>query len=144
MADVVTVALLENGSKNWAYSFTNLSDGTGEAAVTKVDGSAAGPLGVTIAGNTLYPLQHIKILDIEYDIKGMQVEIIWDATAPTAALLLAGFGRLKFRRQGGIAAVGSNGASLAGATGKIQFTTLGAGAGSSYWITMWGSKGIHQ
>ena len=144
MADTVASALLENGSKNWAYSFTNLSDGTGEAAVTKVDGSSAGPLGVTIAGNTLYPVQHIKVLDIEYDIKGMQVQIIWDATAAKNAFLLAGFGRLKFRRQGGIASVDANGASLAGATGKIQFTTLGAGAGSTYWITMWGSKGIHQ
>lgn len=144
MADTVTSALLENGNRNWAYSFTNASDGTGEAGVVKVDGSATGPLGVTIAGNTLYPLSHIKMVDIEYDIKGMQVEIIWDATTQTNALILGGFGRLKFWRQGGLAAVAADGTVLPGATGKIKFTTLGAGAGSSYWITIWGKKGIHQ
>ncbi len=80
MADAVTTQILENGNNWWSYSFTNLSDGTGESGVVKVDGSAAGPLGVIIAGNTLYPLSHIKIREIEYDVKGMALEIIWDAT----------------------------------------------------------------
>jgi hypothetical protein len=144
MADAVTSALIENGPRNWVYVFTNLSDGTGESNVVKVDGSAGGPLGVVIRGQTFYPLSNIKIREIEYDVKGMALQIIWDAASPQNAFVLGGFGRLKFDNVGGIAAVGSNGAVLSGATGKIKFTTLGQMVNSGYTVTMRGTKGIPQ
>ena len=53
MADAVTTQILENGNNWWSYSFTNLSDGTGESGVVKVDGSAAGPLGGDALGGGL-------------------------------------------------------------------------------------------
>jgi|GEM_PF-436866 hypothetical protein len=143
MADAVTVQLLENGQRVWAYSFTNISDGTGESGVVKVDGSAAGPLGVVVAGQTFFPLQHIKIREIRYDIKGMALEIIWDATAPQNALVLGGFGRINFDDIGGLAAF-SGGVMIPGATGKIKFTTLGAMQNSGYTVYMRGTKGIPQ
>lgn len=144
MADAVTSALIANGRRNWGYVFTNESDSTGETGVVKVDGSAAGPLGVFLYGQNFYPLAHIKILEIEYSTFNMGLEIIWDATTSKNAVVLNGYGKMNFRRFGGLAAVDATGALLAGATGKIKFTTIGAASGSSYTIYMRGSKGIPQ
>jgi hypothetical protein len=144
MADAVTSALIENGRKNWVYVFTNLSDGTGESNVVKVDGSSAGPLGIFLYGQNFYPTSHIKIREIRYDVKGMALAIIWDATTSQNALVLSQAGWLKFDDVGGIAAVSSTGAVLTGATGKIKFTTLGAMPNSGYTVTMRGTKGIPQ
>lgn len=141
MADTVTSTLLENGDRNWAYRFTSFSDGTGETNVTKVDGSSAGPLGVTIAGNTLYPGVHIKITEIRFQVTDMSLRILWDATTKTDAVILSpGADTLKFKKVGGIfIPVG-----LAGATGKILFTTVAQQVNSSYTVVMYGTKGIHQ
>lgn len=144
MADATTSQLIANGARNWGYVFTSLSDGTGESGVLKVDGSSAGPLGVLIRGQTFFPLAHIKITEIEYDVKGMALEIIWDASSPKNATVLGRFGKLKYYEFGGLAAVDSAGALLTGATGKILFTTLGAMANSSYTVYMRGTKGIPQ
>ena len=144
MADTVDSQLVENGRRNWAYVFTSLSDGTGETNVVKVDGSAAGPLGIFNYGQNFYPLSHIKITEIEYDVKGMALEIIWDATTSQNALVLGGFGKLHFKQFGGLAAVGANGVLIAGATGKIKFTTLGAMPNSGYTVFIRGTKGIPQ
>lgn len=144
MADTVASQLIANGPRNWGYVFTNESDGTGEAGVVKVDGSATGPLGVSLYGQTFYPLANIKITEIEYDIKGMGLEIIWGATAPQIATVLGGFGKLHYKQFGGLAAVGANGALIAGATGQILFTTINAAAGSSYTVYLRGTKGIPQ
>ena len=142
MVDAVTTQILENGPRNWAFSFTNLSDGTGESAVVKVDGSSAGPLGVVIQGQTFYPTKHLKIVEVDYDVKGMALEIIWDATTPQNALVLGGFGHRKFHRFGGLSQVDSAGTYIIGATGKIKFTTLGAMPNSGYTVILRGTKGI--
>jgi hypothetical protein len=144
MADAVTSQLIANGPRNWGYVFTNLSDGTGESGVVKVDGSASGPLGVVNRGQTFYPLSNIKITEIEYDVKGMALEIIWDATSSQNAIVLCGFGKMHFYQFGGLAAVSSTGAVLTGATGKIKFTTLGAMPNSGYTVYLRGTKGIPQ
>ena len=144
MADAVDSQLIANGPRNWGYVFSSLSDGTGETNVVKVDGSSAGPLGVTIAGVITYPTYHIKITEIEYDVKGMALEIIWDATSPKNAVVLGGFGKLHFHQFGGLAAVDASGVSLVGATGKILFTTLGAMQNSGYTVYMRGTKGSPQ
>jgi hypothetical protein len=140
MVDTVTSTLIENGPRNWAFRFTSFSDGTGEAGVTKVDGTATGPLGVNVGGTTFYPTTHIKITECDYDIKGMALRIQWDATAAADALVLGGFDRLKFKEIGGIfIPVG-----LAGATGKILFTTAGQAANSTYTVVLRGTKGVPQ
>lgn len=141
-ADTVSSTLLENGNNRWAYRFTNFSqDGTGESAVVKVDGSSSGPLGVTIAGNTLYPGIHIKITEIRFQVTDMSLRILWDATTDQDAVTLSpGADTLDFTRVGGIfIPVG-----LTGATGKILFTTVGQQVNSSYTVVMYGTKGITQ
>ena len=145
MADTVASQLIANGPRNWGYVFTNASDGTGETGVVKVDGSSSGPLGVTIGGTIIYPTSNIKITEIEYDISpGLKLEIIWDATSAQIATVLGGFNKLYYWQFGGLAAVGSTGALIAGATGKILFTTIGSTPGASYTVYMRGTKGIPQ
>lgn len=145
MADIVTSQLVENGRRNWAYVFTNISDGTGETNVVKVDGSAAGPLGIFLYGQNFYPLAHIKIIEVVFNIKALGLEIIWDATTPQNALYLGSdtAGRYDYRKIGGLAAA-SAGTIITGATGKIKFTTVGAMPNSGYTVYMRGSKGIPQ
>ena len=144
MVDAVTTQILENGPRNWAFSFTSLSDGTGESGVVKVDGSVSGPLGVLIAGVTTYPTKYLKIIEVDYDVKGMALEIIWDATTPQNALVLGGFGHRKFHKFGGLSQVDPSGAFLVGATGKIKFTTQGAMLNSGYTVILRGTKGVPQ
>lgn len=143
MADTVTSTLLENGSRNWKYNFINYSDGTGESGVVKVDGSASGPLGVLIAGVSYYPLTHIKIVEILFTIQGFKaVRVQWDATSAQDAEILAGGTayKRKYYESGGLFIP----SGLAGATGKILFTTEGAISGASYSIEMRGTKGFQQ
>jgi hypothetical protein len=140
VADTVTSQLLENGSRNWAYQFANLSDGTGETGVTKVDGSASGPLGVLLQGITYYPKTHIKVTYIEANVIGMSVVFLWDATSALQFYIAAGSSRIGFRKTGPLfIPVGT-----VGATGKILFTTKGAAANASYSITLMGTKGIQR
>lgn len=142
MADAVTTQLLENGPRNWAYAFTSLSDGIGENAVVKVDGSSAGPLGVIVGGQTFYPTSHLKVTGIDYDVKGMALELIWDATSSQNFAVLGGYGRIDYKKFGGLSQVGSTGTILTGATGKIKFTTLGAMPNSGYTVVIRGTKGV--
>ena len=44
MADVVTSQTIQDGGRNLIMKFTNVSDGSGESAVGKVDVSALFPL----------------------------------------------------------------------------------------------------
>jgi len=143
MADVVTSQLVENGRRNWGYVFTSVSDGTGETNVVKVDGSAAGPLGVFLYGQNFYPLSHIKITEVRFNVKGMGLEIIWDATTSQNALYLGSdtADHIDFRDIGSLAPY-SGGTIIAGATGKIKFTTVGAAPNSGYTVYMRGTKGI--
>lgn len=140
MADTVTSQIIENGARDWIAKFTNLSDGTGESGVVKVDGSATGPYGVNIGGQVFYPGVHIKIREINYDIRGMGLRIQWDATAALDAMILGdGKDTQNFDKFGGIyIPVGT-----VGATGKILFTTVAQAANSSYSVVIRGTKGIH-
>jgi hypothetical protein len=121
MADAVTSQILVDGERNAVMKFTNISDGTGETNALKVDVSA-------LAGAP----SSVKITAIEYDISGMQVELLWDATTKVPAFILSqGQQRLDFSKAGGI----TNNAG-AGMNGDLLFTTLGASAGDTYAIVL--------
>jgi hypothetical protein len=66
MADAVTSQTLVDGERNVVMKFTNLSDGTGEAAVTKVDVSAL------VGAPAL-----VRIDRIIAHTSGMAVNILW-------------------------------------------------------------------
>ena len=140
MADLVTSQTLEEGPRNLVMRFTNLSDGTGENGVVKVNATAAH--GVTIAGNTIYPGVHLKVIGIDYDCKGMGLRIQWVASTNQDILICENADHQDYKRFGGIANPGV--VALAGSTGSIAFTTINAAAGASYSVVLRMTKGIPQ
>lgn len=126
MADAVTSQKIIDGARNVVFAFTNLSDGTGEAAVLKVDVS-----GLTAEPGTNRPCSGVRIDRVNYDCFGMSVSLIWDATTDVTALILQGYGSHDFKSFGGI--VNNAGA---GKTGDMLFTTNGATAGDTYSIVL--------
>lgn len=126
MADAVTSQILVDGAKNVVMKFTNLSDGTGEAAVTKVDVSA-------LQGAPT----EVRIDKIWSCVSGMAVSILWDADTDVPAFIIGQdtSGEFDFRCFGGL-----KNNSGAGKTGDIKFTTLGHTANDSYSIILHMSK----
>ena len=125
MTDAVTTNILLNDLSYIAH-FTNLSDGTGEAAVKKVDLSAlTGPGGVVPTS--------LSVVRVEWTISGFPyVKIEWDHTAnDTAVILGEGCGELDFNPYGSLLDPGST-----GGTGDILFTAPAGSAGDSYSITL--------
>lgn len=119
MADTVTSQVLFNGDKRLVMAFTNVSDGTGESAVTKVAAATYGT--------------NVVIERIHYVTNGMAVQILWDATTDVLAWICPQDreGTFDFTRFGGLQ---NNGGS--GVTGNIQFTTVGHTANDSYAIIL--------
>ena len=121
MADAVTSQTLSDGDRIAVMKFTNLSDGSGESSVKKVDISA---LAANSAGET--PAR-ATIEQIWYDIGGMRVALEWNATTNVVAAVLGGSaaagnvsGHMDFRSFGGI-----KNTEASGADGDIDLTTSG-------------------
>ena len=126
MADSVTSQTIMDGSKTVVMKFTNISDGTGEAAVVKADASAL-----------LNAPTKLKIMRMWAMTSGMAVTVLFDATADVLAVTAPAdeATHLDFRSFGGI-----NNNAGSGVTGDISFTTVGAGAGDTYSIILELSK----
>jgi len=120
MADAVTSQTLFDGSKNTIRKFTNVSDGTGESDVQKVD----------ISGLTGAP-SAVRILQAWWVCSGMDVRLIFDHTTDDIILTLSGDGYMDFREIGGIPDPASS-----GGTGDILFTTFGHTSGDSYMVIL--------
>ena len=121
MADAVTSQTLSDGDRIAVMKFTNLSDGTGESSVKKVDISA---LAANSAGET--PAR-ATIEQIWYDIGGMRVALEWNATTNVVAAVLGGSaaagnvsGHMDFRSFGGIKNTEASGVDC-----DIDLTTSG-------------------
>lgn len=127
MADAVTTQILNDGPRNAVIKFTNISDGTGEAAALKVDVSA-------LSGAP----SRATIERIVAHTSGMSVDILWDATTDVLAINIpdAQAVDLDLCKIGGIP---NNGG--AGVTGDIMFTTVGHTAGARYTIILFLKKG---
>lgn len=124
MADAVTSQILNDGRRNFTVILTNQSDGTGEAAVLKVDVSTlSAPPGQVCSG--------VNIRKVVYNTFGMAVKLLWDATTDVTALVLQGDGSLDFTPFGGIP---NN--SGAGKTGDIMLTTVGHTSGDTYTVVL--------
>jgi hypothetical protein len=127
MADTVDTKVLFNGSKLYVVRLTNLSDGTGESAVIKVDISTlTGPDRVNAPSK-------MKVREINYNINGFTyVRLLWDATTDDEiAHLPTGSGYIDLTGVGG-----SVDPKSTGATGDILLTTGGAASGATYDITL--------
>ena len=127
MADAVTSQTIADGERNVVMKFTNVSDGTGEAAVAKVDVSA-------LASNSRgVACSEVRLMQVRYAVVGMSVQMYFDATANVLLLEIAesSNGNLEFDDFGGIP---NNSGS--GKTGDILFTTVGHTSGDTYMIVL--------
>ena len=129
MADAVTATTVEDGPREAIFYLTNTSDGTGEAAVTKVDVSALSSLqdGTACTG--------VRIKRITFTNVGMGVKLLWDASTDViAAQLPADYSdTLDYSDMSGLPNVAASG----GNTGDIQLTTVGHSSGDTYSIVLY-------
>jgi hypothetical protein len=132
MADAVTSQTLLDGERLAIMKFTNISDGTGESAVLKVDVSA---LAKSASGAVC---DRVTVTKIYISTHGMEVRMLWDATADVPFFLSApnATQTLDMTNFGGIT---NNGG--AGVTGDIMFTTADASSGDTYWVILEMVKG---
>ena len=121
MADAVTSQTIVDTDKRAIIKLTNLSDGSGESAVAKVDVSA---LNANAKGETC---ARVTLDQIWYDVGGMRVALEWNATSNVVAVVLGGSaaagnvqGHMDFRSFGGI----KNNAG-SGINGDIDLSTSG-------------------
>ena len=127
MADAVTSQTIIDGERNCVMKFTNVSDGTGESAVAKVDVSALASNAAGVA------CSEVRVMRISHAIVGMSVQLFLDATVNVLLVELAesSNGHMDFKDFGGLP---NNAGS--GKTGDILFTTKGHSSGDTYSITL--------
>ena len=121
MADAVTSQTLSDGDRVAVVKFTNISDGSGEASVKKVDVSA-------LANNSAGAACALASIEqVWYDIGGMRVALEWNATTNVVAAVLGGSaaagnvsGHMDFRSFGGV-----KNTLASGYDGDIDLTTSG-------------------
>ena len=127
MADAVTTQTIIDGERNCIMKFTNVSDGTGESAVVKVDVSAlqSNPSGIACS--------EVRLVRVSHAIVGMSVQMFFNATTNVLLMELAesSNGHMDFQDFGGIP---NNAGS--GKDGDILFTTKGHTSGDTYSIVL--------
>ena len=127
MADAVTSQTILDGERLFIGKFTNISDGTGETAVIKINVSDLNPnsFGLACTG--------VKINKIYATTHGMEVRILWDATTDVFAWMIPQNTNylMDFSSFGGI----PNNAGT-GVTGDLLFTTQDASNGDMYTIVL--------
>jgi len=127
MADAVTSQTIIDGERNCVMKFTNVSDGTGESAVAKVDVSALASNAAGVA------CSEVRVMRVSHAIVGMSVQMFLDATSNVLLMELAesSNGHMEFGDFGGLP---NNAGS--GKTGDILFTTKGHSSGDTYSIVL--------
>ncbi len=127
MADTVASQTILDGERLVIQKFTNISDGTGETAVVKIDVSTLIPNSFGIACNG------VKLNKIYATTHGMEVRILWDATTDVFAWMIPQNTNylMDLSSFGGI----PNNAGT-GVTGDVLFTTSDASAGDMYTIVL--------
>ena len=128
MADAVTAQTVMDSCKQVVMKFTNVSDGTGESAVTKVDVSA---LEASVDGDTC---TGVVIERIWWQCIGMKVKILFDASTDAFCIELGEnqSGDHDYSVFGGL----TNNAG-SGKTGDINFTTVGHSSADTYTIILY-------
>ena len=127
MADAVTSQTLVDGNQIAVLKFTNVSDGSGESAVKKVDVSA---LGTNVRGQAC---SRVTIEKIWWQCNGMKVQVLFDASTDVLCIELGEnqSGHHDYSSFGGL----QNNAG-SGVTGDIMFTTVGHSSADTYTITL--------
>jgi hypothetical protein len=127
MADAVATQILFDGERMAIMKFTNISDGTGETKVTKVDVSTLTPSSFSKA------CDGVTITKIHALTHGLEVDMYWDATADVliATIPQNTMYSMDLTQFGGL----WNNAG-AGKNGDVQFSTRDASTGDTYTIIL--------
>jgi len=131
MADAVDTQVMVNGQNRYVARFTNLSDGTGESTVTKVDRSAlTGPDGVNAPAK-------LVIEELDWNVQGFTyVSLLWDDGTDQQIDLLSGDSYRDYRHLGGLVPDDHTDQVATPANGDIILTTAGLTSGNTYDITV--------
>ena len=136
MADAVTSQTIIDTDKRAVIKLTNISDGTGESSVKKIDVST---LNSNAQGETC---SRVTIDQVWYDVGGLRAALEFDATSNVVGLVLGGSaaagnvsGYMDFRSFGGI-----KNTLASGYDGDIDLTTHGHTAHDHYTIVLEVSK----
>jgi|TARA_R110001583_G_scaffold173925_1_gene328073 hypothetical protein len=127
MADVVASQTIQDGERTAVMRFTNVSDGSGESAVKKVDVSA---LSANTRGDAC---TQVHIQRIYWATVGMSVKLEFDASTNVLAIGLPA-DSTGDEYYDSFTAIPNNAGS--GITGDIDFTTTGHSSGDSYMIIL--------
>ena len=127
MADAVASQTIQDGERTAIMRFTNVSDGTGESAVKKVDVSA---LAANSAGQAC---TEVHIQRIYWMTVGMSVKLEFVATS-SVLLTHIPADATGDEYYDNFTAIPNNAGS--GKTGDIDFTTVGHSSGDSYMIIL--------
>jgi hypothetical protein len=127
MADAVATQTLIDGDKKVVQKFTNISDGSGESAVVKVDVSA---LATNSRGDAC---TGVVIEKIWWQCIGMKVQILWNASTNVFCIELGEnqSGNHDYTEFGGLP---NNAGS--GKDGDVLFTTVGHTSADTYTVIM--------
>ena len=127
MADAVATQILFDGERTAIMKFTNISDGTGETKVTKVDASALSPSSFDKA------CDGVTITNIHALTHGLEVDMYWDATTDVliATIPQNNMYSMDLTKFGGL----WNNAG-AGKNGDVLFSTRDASVGDTYTIVL--------
>ena len=126
MTDAVDVKYILKGTRRHTVRLTNISDGTGETTVVKVDAS-------TLIGPSGSAPSRLMVEKVEGTVQGFSsVHLFFDATTnDELAVLGSGYTYLDWNFEGGSVDPASS-----GTTGDILLTTIGATATATYDITI--------
>lgn len=127
MADAVATQILFDGERTAIMKFTDISDGTGESKVLKVDVSALTP---SASGKACDGVTITKIHALTH---GLEVDMYWDATTDVLILTIPQqqMYSMDLTQFGGL----WNNAG-AGKNGDVLFSTRDASAGDTYTIIL--------
>lgn len=127
MADAVSSQTLFDGERVAIMKFTDISDGTGENKVLKVDVSALSP------SNSGGICNGVSITKIHASTHGMEVQIWWDATTDVFCWQVPQNSQYTWDFEKFAGLVNNAGA---GKTGDVLFSTVDASSGDMYSITL--------
>jgi hypothetical protein len=122
VADTVDSIVQLSGKNRYFVRLTNISDGTGEADVIKVDKSTL------VNVNGVEPTK-LNLVSVQWSIQGFSsIRLEWDHTTDDEMVVLGpGNGYMDFSEAGALADPAS-----AGGTGDVILTTAGAVSGATY------------
>lgn len=136
MADVVTSQILKDHASAYAVKLTNISDGTGETDVIKVDAS-------TLTANTGVGAERLTITKLFWSVASgtsstmsPRVTLKWAGSSNTTIVTLTGSGYWDLTT-GGQCPLTNNASSP---TGDILLSTTGFTANAAYTVIVEGKK----